>query len=91
MFEDLEAWCRQHHVAYLRWSGGYGGEWNAERVVFDGANEPRHFDADEDDNRILVDRTTIERLGTMEAIIGFFDTADFVLPPLVVEDQPLEP
>ena len=26
MFEELEAWCREHHVAYIRWSGGYGSE-----------------------------------------------------------------
>ena len=89
MFEELEAWCREHHVPYVRWSGGYGGEWAAERVVFDGSGDPRSYDADESD-RIFVDRHTVERLGSMEAILAHFDGADFRVPPLVV-GQDVEP
>ena len=85
MFEELEAWCREHRVPYVRWSGGYGSEWGAERVVFDGAGEPRSYDADEND-RIFVDRATVERLGSVEAILAHFDAAEFTLPPLIVED-----
>ena len=83
MFEELEAWCREHHVPYVRWSGGYGGEWGAERVVFDGSGDPRSYDADESD-RMFVDRATVERLGSVEAILAHFDAAEFVLPPLVI-------
>ena len=82
-FEQLEAWCREHRVPYVRWSGGYGGEWGAERVVFDGSGDPRSYDADESD-RVFVDRTTVERLGSLEAILAHFDAADFTMPPLVV-------
>lgn len=87
MFEELEAWCRKHHVPYVRWSGGYCSEWGAERVVFDGGDEPGSYDADEND-RIFVDRSTVKRLGSVEAILAHFDAADFVPPPLTVEDQP---
>ena len=83
IFEELEAWCREHRVSYVRWSGGYGGEWGAERAVFDGSGGPRSYDADESD-RIFVDRATVERLGSVEAILARFDGADFALPPLVV-------
>ena len=83
MFEELEAWCRKHHVPYVRWSGGYGSKWGAERVVFDGADEPRSYDADEND-RIFVDRATVERLGSVEAILAHFDAADFALPALTL-------
>ena len=83
MFERLEAWCREHHVPYTRRSGGYGSEWGAERVVFDGCGAPRSYDADESD-RIFLDRATVERLGSVEAILAHFDAADFTVPPLVV-------
>ena len=85
MFEELEAWCREHRVPYVRWSGGYGGEWGAERVVFDGSGDPRSYDADESD-RVFVDRATVERLGSVEAILAHFDAADFVVPPLIIGD-----
>ena len=84
MFEELEAWCREHHVPYVRWSGAYGSEWGAERVVFEGAGDPRSYDADEND-RIFVDRSTVERLGSVEAILAHFDAADFIVPPLGID------
>ena len=87
MFEELEAWCRDHHVPYIRWSGGFGSEWGAERVVFDGADEPRSYDADEND-RVFVDRSTVERLGSVEAILAHFDAAEFALPPLTLAVEP---
>ena len=82
-FEELEAWFREHPVRYVRWSGGYGSEWGAERVVFDGSGDPRSYDADEND-RIFVGRATVERLGSVEAILGHFDAADFIVPPFVI-------
>ena len=82
MFDELEAWCREQYVPYVRWSGGYGGEWAAERVVFDGSGDPRSYDADESD-RIFVDCATVERLGSIETILAHFDSAEFALPPLV--------
>lgn len=85
-FETLEAWCVEKKLPFSRWAGGYGGEWTAERVVFTGEGEPTSFTADEDD-RIMVDRFTVEKLGSIEAIIAYFDAADCAIPPLVVEDD----
>ena len=87
MFEELEAWAQKHHVPYIRWSGGYGSEWGAERVVFDGDGEPHSYDADEND-RIFVVRATVERLGSVEAILAHFEAADFTLPPLILAVKP---
>lgn len=92
-FEELEAWCVEHQLPFARWSGGYGGQWSAERVVFPGGGEPQSYVADEDD-RILIDRDRVEALGALEAVIAWFDAADFVVPPLIVEgdlDPPGEP
>ena len=80
-FEELEAFCLFEHLPFVRWSGAYPGQWGAERVVFTGSGEPISFASDEED-RILIDRETIDRLGTMEAIRGHFAAADFVVPAL---------
>lgn len=80
-FEELEAYCQAEHLPFVRWSGAYAGQWGAERVVFTGAGEPVSFTADEEDC-ILVDGETIERLGTMDAIRAHFAAADFTVPAL---------
>lgn len=82
-FDDLETWCRDNTVPFVRWSGSYPGGWGAERVVFNGSGEPRSFAADEED-RILIVRETVERLGSMPAILAYFDEAEFAVPPLVI-------
>jgi hypothetical protein len=85
-FEELESWCIENRLSFARWSGGFGSEWTAERVVFTGDGAPRSYIADEND-RILVDRGTVEQLGSIEAILDHFDAADVVLPPLAVEGE----
>ena len=86
-FEELEAWCFEHRIPFARWSGAYGGEWGAERVVFTGSGEPISYAADEDD-RVMIDRDTAEWLGSIDAIRAYFDAAEFEVPPLVVESEP---
>lgn len=85
-FEHLESWCVEHGVPFARWAGGYAGEWTAERVVFTGTGEPRSFTADENDGVIFIDRGTIEQLGSIEAILAYFDAADTAVPPLIVDE-----
>ena len=82
-FEDLEAFCVENGLPFARWSGAYPGQWGAERTVFTGSGEPQCYAADEDDY-VLIGRCTVERLGSIEAIIAYFDAADFPIPPLVV-------
>lgn len=82
-FEVLETWCVVNSVPFVRWAGGYPGEWAAERVVFTGWGEPLSFTADEDD-RIYIDRITVEQLGSIDAILVHFDAADVAVPPLIV-------
>ncbi len=85
--EQIETWCVDNRVPFARWSGGYAGSWGPERVVYPGAGGPAPFVADEED-RILVDRETVERLGSVEALLGHFDAADLAIPPLVVNGHP---
>ena len=84
-FGALESWCVANAVPFTRWSGAYPGQWGAERIVFTGDGQPQWFAADEDDY-VMICRDTAERLGSIEAIIAFFDAADFVVPPLAVAE-----
>src|SRR3546814_17647544 len=62
-FEQLEAFCIANGLCFARWSGGYSGQWGAERLVFTGIGEPQGYAADEDDY-ILMGRCTAQRLGS---------------------------
>lgn len=82
-FEGLESFCVSAHLPFVRWSGAYHGQWGAERVVFTGIGEPTSYAADEED-KIVIDRDTVDRLTTIEAITAHFDAADFKVPPLSI-------
>lgn len=83
-FEELEAWCTARNVPFARWSGGYSGQWDPERVLFDGRGPLRYYAVSEDDV-VMIDQDAIERLGSFDAILAYFAAADFSVPPLVVE------
>ncbi|MBN8847375.1 MULTISPECIES: hypothetical protein [unclassified Sphingomonas] len=83
VFDELEAFCVEHGLAFIRTSGSCPGAFGPERVVYKGAGEPGHFALDEDD-RVVIDRSTMEALGTLEAARCYFDAADFEPPELTV-------
>jgi hypothetical protein len=56
-------------------------ELGAEHVVFAEDGEPTPCIADEQD-RIMIDRATVDKLGSVEAIFAYFDAADIAVPPL---------
>lgn len=89
-FDELEALCSDKLLPFVRWSGSASGSWGAERVVFTGEGEPRSFAVDDDD-LLIIARDDVVELGSFEAIIAHFDGASFVVPPLVVEDDPAPP
>ena len=81
--EALENFCADHGLAYHFWAGGFFAEWSAERIIYRGEGAPVSFIADESD-RVLIDRGEIERRGSIEAVLAYFDAADFTIPPLVI-------
>jgi hypothetical protein len=86
-FETLETWCVEKKLPFVRWSGAYASQWGAQRVVFMGQGEPTAYAADEDDC-VVICRETAEKLGSIEAIRAYFDGADFMVPPLIVDGDP---
>ena len=83
MFDDLEQYCCDQHIAYVRWSGACPGSFGAERIVFDGKTGPLNYSVDDDDHIVLHEQT-IDQLGTMRAIRAYLKPAAFKVPPLVI-------
>lgn len=85
--DNLEAFCVEHELPFVRWSGSYPGEWSPERLVFRGSGTVDSYMIDESD-RVLIDRHLLSDLGSIEAALAYFDAAEFEVPPLVVEGDP---
>jgi len=83
-FEILESWCVESRLPFVRWSGGYAGQWGPERVVHRGEGAVASYVVTEDDE-VVIARAAIEQLGSLEAVLAHFDAADFAVPPLAVE------
>ena len=85
MFDDLERYCCDQHIAYVRWSGACPGSFGAERIVFNGKGGPLNYSVDDDDHIVLHEQT-IDLLGSMRAIRAYLKPAAFDVPPLVIVD-----
>ena len=82
MFDDLEQYCCDQHIAYVRWSGACPGSFGAERIVFDGKGGPLNFSVDDD--HIVLHEQTIDQLGSMRAIRAYLKPAAFEPPAFTV-------
>ena len=83
MFDDLEQYCCDQHIPYVRWSGACPGSFGAERIVFDGATGPLNYSVDDDDHIVLHEQI-ICQLGSMRAIRAYLKPAAFEVPPFVI-------
>ena len=71
----------------MRNSGSCCGAFGPERVVFTGIGAAMQFDMTEGEDIVLA-RSMIRELGTIEAVDAWFDHAEFVVPPFtIVEDD----
>ncbi len=82
-FHELEAWCGDNHLPFARWAGAYSGQWGARRVVFLGQGQPIYYPADEDDC-LVIDEIKVRELGSIEAILAYFETAETPIPQLII-------
>lgn len=87
-FEWTEEFCEDHGLAYVRNSGSCGGAFGPERVIFTGTGAAVQFDMTESEEIVLA-RSMIRDLGSMEAIEAWFQLAEFAAPPLtIIDDDP---
>ena len=88
--EQLEQFCLEHHLPFVRWCGSYPGAWTAERLVYDGTGEPVSFTATDDD-QVVINRAEARSLGSVEAIEAHFASAQFSVPPLTIIEPDAPP
>ena len=79
--DTLEDWCLANRLPFVRWCGGFSGQWGPERVVATGDGRVTSYAVTEDDE-VVISRSTIEQLGSTDAILAHFDAAEFDVPPL---------
>jgi hypothetical protein len=82
-FDELEGFCQSHALPFVRWCDGYSGSWSPERLVFDGACEPRSYAVNESD-QVVIGRAEIRMLGSLDAIDAHFVSAELAVPPLTL-------
>lgn len=85
VFDDIEQYCCNNHLPYIRWSEGCAGSFGPERVVFDGKRGLLNYHVDEDDH-VVIHAHTIEQLGSMRAIRRYLKLAEIEVPPLVIAE-----
>lgn len=81
-FIPLEDFCVAQGLPFQRWSGGCAS-WGPQRAVFDGTGCVNYLTLN-DGGVVLIDRQTIESLGSIEAVFAWFDAADRPVPALVI-------
>jgi len=85
-FEWTEEFCEDHGLAYVRNSASCGGAFGPERVIFTGTGAAMQFDMTESEEVVLA-RSMIRDLGTMEAIEAWFHLAEFTPPPFTILEE----
>lgn len=87
-FSQLEAFCQQQGLPYVRWAGGCPGSFGPERVVFIGSGDPASYAVSEDD-ALVYDLETIRFLGSLDAIEASAAEGNFTPGSLtIVDDSP---
>lgn len=89
-FEQLEDFCLEHHLPFVRWCGTYPGGWTAERLVYDGIDEPVSFTATDNDLVVITEQDA-RALECFEAIEMHFAQANFLVPPLIILEPDAPP
>jgi hypothetical protein len=80
-FTKLEDFCFANCLPFMRWSGGCAS-WG--RSVRSSMVPVVDYLTLNDGGVVVIDRQTIENLGSMEAITGWFNAADLEIPPLMI-------
>jgi len=83
IFEDIECFCLQHKLPFVRSSASCVGVFGPERAVYTGDGAPSYFELNENDEVVLT-RAELSNLGGFDAAGAYFDAAEFTPPPLTI-------
>lgn len=86
-FDDLEAYCVAHSLAFWRWAGGTPWAFDPEIIVFNGNGLPERFSASEGEI-IALDPDTIAELGSYDAILEMIERSRFDPPRFQLASNP---
>ncbi|AOH85605.1 hypothetical protein AWL63_18350 [Sphingomonas panacis] len=86
IFEHVESFCLRHKLSYRRSSGSCSGIFGPERVVYDGHDQPRHYELNESDAVVLTLRE-LQDIGSYERAEIWFTGAEFTPPPILLSDS----
>ncbi|WP_206243634.1 hypothetical protein [Novosphingobium terrae] len=77
-FSRLEDFCFARGLPFRRWCDG-SRSWMPQRALFNGEGDISYIATDGAD-RVLLDRETMNSLGSFDGIVVWYDAADFVIP-----------
>jgi hypothetical protein len=86
IFQEAESFCEQHRLPFVRSSASCAGAFGPERVVFTGETPSAQFDLTEHDEVVLT-RSGYRSFGSLEAVEGWFASAEFTPPPFVITED----
>lgn len=87
-FSVLESWCVANKVPFIKTSWAFSDQRGPKRVIFIGSGKPETYYVDVYDH-LVIDLSDVLRLGSFEAITGYFKQGYSPMPPLVVEGDSL--
>lgn len=79
--ENIEDFCVQHRIAFVRNSDGCRASYGAHRVVFDGCDSPRTYSLSDPD-QVMLSHSLFVSLGTFEAVGAWFEEAAWTPDPI---------
>lgn len=79
--ENIEDFCIQHGIAFVRNSDGCRASYGAHRMVFGGSRDPRYYSLSDPD-QVMLSRSLFLLLGSFEAVDAWFEEAMWKPEPI---------
>ncbi|MFY9348901.1 MAG: hypothetical protein WBL20_05325 [Sphingobium sp.] len=79
--ENIEDFCVQHSIAFVRNAGGCCASYGPHRVVFEGCGRPRYYSLSDPD-QVMLSRSLFLSLGSFEAVDAWFEEAVWTPDPI---------
>ncbi|PKP99097.1 MAG: hypothetical protein CVT74_08935 [Alphaproteobacteria bacterium HGW-Alphaproteobacteria-13] len=82
-FDQVEDFCNQHRIPYVRNSDPCVGAFSAQHAVHTGDGAPRYYGTNESE-RVVMTRAELNELGTIAAANAWFQAAAFSPPAISI-------
>ncbi len=79
--ENIEDFCMNHGISFVRNSDGCPGSYDAKRLLFSGNGHPRYYALSEA-GEVMLDHFEFQTLGSYEAVEAWFREAEWTPDPI---------